>query len=63
MCDAYEMWRIKEHEEERWLAKRPVCCLCGKPIQDERLFDIDGELYHEECAFDEFRKWTEDYEA
>lgn len=63
MCDAYEMWRVREAELERKLARCPVCCHCGRHIQDENLFDINGELYHEECAFDEFRKYTEDYET
>lgn len=63
MCDAYEMWRYREHEREKWLAKKPVCCRCGHHVQDERLFDIDGKLYHVECAEEEFKKWTEDYET
>lgn len=63
MCDAYEMWRVREAEQERQLARCPVCSHCGKPIQEENLFDINGELYHEECAFSEFRKYTEDYET
>ena len=51
----------REAEEERWLESCPVCCRCHQSIQDERLFDIEGNLYHEECAEDEFKKWTEDY--
>ena len=51
----------REAEEERWLATRPLCCVCNRPIQEDRLFDIDGNLYHEECAEDEFKKWSEDY--
>ena len=63
MCDAYEMWRCREHEREKWLAKKPVCSRCEEHIQDERLFDIHGVLYCEGCACDEFKKWTEDYET
>lgn len=63
MCDAYEMWRAREVERERELARCPVCCFCGHHIQDENLFDIHGNLYHEECAAEEFRKYTEDYET
>lgn len=61
MEDNYSMWRAKEREEELALSKMPVCVYCGHPIQDEHLFDINGNLYHEECAHEEFRKWTEDY--
>lgn len=50
-----------EKEQRRRLVRFPVCACCGEPIQDERIFDIDGELYHEECADKEFRRWTEDY--
>ena len=61
MEDNYSRWEHHDAEQERWLDKLPVCCLCNQPIQNERLFDIEGNLYHEECAEDEFRKWTEDY--
>jgi hypothetical protein len=30
---------------------------------NERLFDIEGELYHPDCAEELFLKYTEDYEA
>lgn len=62
-CDAYDMWRAREAELERRLAKYPECCHCGRKIQDECLFDINGALFHEECARGEFLKWTEDYET
>ena len=48
-------------EQEAWLAKRPVCCYCWQHIQDERLFEINGLLYHTECAQEEFEKDTEDF--
>ena len=63
MCDAYDMWRYREMEQERKLARLPKCCCCGEAIQDEELWDIEGKLYHEECAIEEFRKRTEDYET
>ena len=54
--DRYDM------EIERRLARRPVCSHCGHRIQDEQLWDINGELYCPKCAEQEFCKWTEDYE-
>ena len=39
----------KEAEEERWLRSRPVCAWCGEPIQEERCYDIAGELVCDEC--------------
>lgn len=61
--DNYAMWRHLDMENERKLARRPVCCLCHERIQDEELIDYEGQLYHEQCFLDEFRKWTEDYET
>ena len=60
--DNYEMWEANERRMEAWLSGKPICSHCGNPIQDERLFDINGILYHVECAEEEFLKWTEDYE-
>lgn len=51
-----------ELEQESWLAKRPVCEICGEPIQDDYLYDIDGVIHCEECMKDEYRKCAEDYE-
>lgn len=54
----FESW---DAEQNRWLEKLPVCCRCDRPIQGEHLWDVDGDLYCEECAEDEFKKRTEDY--
>ena len=43
-------------EQERWLQSRPVCSECGEHIQDEDLFDIDGDLVCEECLSDYMKK-------
>lgn len=61
MPDNYSQWERHEAKKEAWLAKRPVCSYCGEPIQDDDLWDINGELYHTECAEMEFKKCTEDY--
>ena len=63
MEDAYSQWRSKTSREEAWLRKRPVCCYCGHRVQDENLYDVEGNLYHEECMNERFRKYTEDYIA
>lgn len=60
--DNYDQWGYHEARQTAWLQTRPIYSYCGKPIQDERLFDINGELYHPDCAEKEFCKWTEDYE-
>ena len=48
-------------EQERKLARLPECCVCGEHIQDDFLYDIDGELFCEECMNDSFRKCTDNY--
>lgn len=48
-------------EQEAELEKMPVCTNCLERIQDGYLFDIEGELYCEECAYELFRKDTADY--
>jgi hypothetical protein len=50
-----------DRQQSEELKKRPVCCNCWQPIQEERLWDINGFLYCDECARDEFQKDTEDY--
>lgn len=54
--DAYEQWEKHDAEQERWLQSRPVCCECGEHIQDEDLFDIDGDLVCEDCLTDYMKK-------
>lgn len=54
---------LYDRQQERRLACYPECAHCGYKIQDERLFDFGGELYHIKCAEQEFQKWTEDYMA
>lgn len=59
MKDNYDFFREHEAKEAAWLAKRPVCALCGEPIQDEYAWELedDGELYCEECR----NQWLDDH--
>ena len=61
MEDNYSLFEQREREHERALAKRPRCCYCQEPIQDEKLFRINGEFYHVGCAEEGFCERTEDY--
>lgn len=54
----FERWDM---EQSRQLARCPVCSRCGEPIQEEDLWDFDGDLYHTDCAEIEFKRNTEDY--
>lgn len=48
-------------EQEAELQKMPKCSYCNEHIQDGYLFDIEGELYCEEHAYELFRKDAADY--
>lgn len=61
MPDNYSQWEWHERESELWLAKKPRCCRCCEPIQDDRAWLIAQQLYCEECAEEAFKIWTEDY--
>jgi hypothetical protein len=49
----------REHEQEEWLKRRPVCAKCRQHIQDEKLWVIEGDFYHAECAEELFYKPTD----
>lgn len=59
--DYIDLHREHEAEQERQLKKYPKCAECGERITEDFLFCIDGDLFCEECAYDNFRKHTEDY--
>ena len=48
-------------DQERELEKLPKCEICGEPITDEYLYDIDGDLVCEECLKDNYRRSTDYY--
>lgn len=59
--DNYGRFEMHDAEESRQLERLPKCDFCGEEIQDEYLYEIDGELYCEECMMEHFRKSTEEY--
>lgn len=61
MVDNYELWQRNEQRLEDELAKCPVCSWCGEPIQDEYLYEVDGELLDEICMDKLYRKPTSDF--
>jgi hypothetical protein len=62
MMDVYDLWEDHEAKQEAWRKRQPICSHCRREIQEERLFDIECEVYHLECAAELFCKFTEDYE-
>ena len=58
--DNYDMWAAHDAEQERELAKLPVCCECGEHIQSETCFEINDEIICEECLERNHKKYTDD---
>ena len=56
MLDAYDLWEMHDAEQERKLDKLPRCECCGEPIQDDYLYEINGEYICEECLTENHRK-------
>ena len=54
----FERYDAKQQEA---LKQLPTCTNCGEPIQDDYLFDVDGELFCEECMKVNFKKSVENY--
>lgn len=61
MDDNYSLWRNREAQNEKRLARLPRCSECDEPIQDEHCFEINGELICQACLDNNHRKWVEDY--
>lgn len=57
--DNYDMWARHDAEQEAELQKLPKCDKCGKPIQDEYYYDIEGECICEKCLNKHYRKSVE----
>lgn len=59
--DNYEIWCKHQDEQERAEEALPKCCKCKRYIDDDFLYEIDGELYCEKCMKKEFRRYTDDF--
>ena len=56
MSKGFNQW---DKEQNEGLENLPVCKECGKPIQDEYYYDVNGDTYCDECM-DGFRKYNDD---
>ena len=59
--DNYEKWCKHQDEQEQAEETLPKCCKCKHPIDDDFLYEIEGELYCEKCMKKEFRRYTDDF--
>ena len=51
---------VHDRQQEEALNKRPVCCYCGEPIQDDFCYEINGDLICADCLDMHFRKAVDD---
>ena len=56
MIDNYGMWEQHDAEQEAWLDSLPKCEDCGDPIQDEFIFEVDGDTLCERCMNKRYKK-------
>lgn len=48
-------------EEDRAEERYPHCDRCGNAIYATHYWEIDGDIFCEDCLNDEFRRDTDDY--
>lgn len=59
--DNLDMFNAYSDRQEDMLSKMPQCCDCGEYIQEEHLFNVNGDLYCFDCMKANFERETEDY--
>ena len=48
-------------EQQRTLSRLPTCDVCGRHIQDDYLFDVDGSILCETCMEKLFKREVDRY--
>lgn len=55
------LYEEAERRNRKYEETRPRCCNCDEPITSDIAYEIDGNLYCEECM-DDFKVYVEDLE-
>lgn len=50
----FEEWQ--EDKQEDYDESPRLCEICGEPIYDEKLINVDGEYYHKHCFNEEYEQ-------
>lgn len=52
-------YRMNDHlrAAERWLESRPVCDVCGQPIQESKMYEIENEDICPDCIMGWLRQF------
>lgn len=48
-------------EQQKHLNSLPLCDDCEEPIQDEKCYEIGGEVLCEDCMKDRYERCTEEF--
>lgn len=59
--DALDWFYERDRKQAEAEKKLPKCDYCFEPIQDDYLYQIEGEIFCERCMKEHFRKPVEDY--
>lgn len=49
-------------EQERAIARLPICVDCDEPIQDDHYYEINDEVICPDCMESNYRKEVDDFE-
>lgn len=58
--DPHDDFDRLDREQARLEERLPVCECCGEVIRDEHYYEVDWEIYCEECMIEKFRRNTDD---
>lgn len=54
--DNYDIWEAHDNKMEKALEERYHCDYCGKPIQEDYHYEINGDFICPKCLDEHFRK-------
>lgn len=58
--DSLRDFALWDDDQEEKLNKRPLCNYCGQRIQDDCYYELNGEIYCQDCIDDNKRYFEED---
>ncbi len=61
MLDNYDLFEMHEAEQERKLARLPICDCCKEPIQQEKAVYYNDQWCCEECEWDFWQAIRKDF--
>ena len=63
MRDNYDLFEEDDRRKAKWLERRPICCICKEPIQEEKMIYYNDKhccpLY--ECEWEFWQNIRKDF--